>query len=506
MVDYQRLYEDMPAPRFQVYRAEDASFVLRSPNKKAASFFGDLEVADSEEFRLDALISQDDYMTFSQAYDVCLSTRAAVPVYLQPLAMLPSGMRKSPRPFMVFAVQDRKGKSTGVDVIGNTHIMRHASLKEERDDALMMMSSVFDMSEVGIVVTDEKQRIARVNKSVIRNFGWSEDDLIGQDITGFVTPDVRKAMVGQQNSLISEDGQKGSGELRVIRHDGSIANVLFTAASMELSGGRMFQVFTLMDITLRKRMEETLRASKDRADSASRAKTVFLANMSHELRTPLNAIMGFSEIMREGTFGPLNHPRYEGYVEDIHNSAVHLLDIINEVLDMSKVEAGKIELDETWVEVDEIINDVIRMIESRAFGKGIVFEKDIGQTLPAMYCDRRIIRQIFINLMMNAVKFSNDGGRVIVHAKTLDDGGLSLIVEDDGIGIAEDKIPQVLEPFGQVDDGGEYAAREGTGLGLPLAKAMVELHGGRLDLVSSVGKGTRVILTFSADRVQPKSA
>ncbi len=494
MVDYRRLYENMPAPRFQVKRDADGRFCVEYLNRKSSAFFGDMSVDEDSQWFLDDLIEQDCFMEFSRAYDVCSSTRAAVPISLQPVSLLPSGARRAARSFMVFPVLDKKEKLIGVDIVGNTHVVRHSSLQAERDDALMMMSAVFDLSEIGIVVTDKKNKIVRVNQSVVNVFGWPEEGLVGQNIAGFITPDGRNVLVGKQ-----EQGRVGhapaTGELRVIRSDGGISNVLFTAAEMKMSDDRVFIAYTLMDITLRKRMEESLRTAKERADAASRAKTVFLANMSHELRTPLNAIMGFSEMVVNEVFGPLQNERYLGYMKDIHFSAEHLLGIINEVLDMSKIEAGKIELDESNVCLSDLITDVIRMMESRAFGKGVVFDVDVADDIPELYCDRRILRQILINLLVNAVKFSHNDGTIFLEVfidsvANGSKGDLIIYVRDEGVGIEEDKIESVLEPFGQVREDDEYSPQEGTGLGLPLARAMVQLHGGRLELQSVLGKGT----------------
>lgn len=500
MSDYKNLYMDMPAPRFQARRDDARQMQLFNPNKMAAAFFGGLEDASDILVPLRDLFSEGDYAEFKKCYDVCLSAQASVHIELQPLASLPSGAARSMRSFTMFPVVDSKGRAQGVDVIGNAGIVRSSPAQEGQNDELLLMSAVFDLSEVGIVVTDDAHKVVRVNQSIVKNFGWNEAELMGRGITSFITADARKAFASQM--VAGVDAPRGSGELRVIRSDGSIANVLFTAAAMELSGGRVFQVYTLMDITLRKRMEETLRAAKERADSASRAKSVFLANMSHELRTPLNAIMGFSEIMIEGTFGKLVNERYTGYIDDIHSSASHLLGIINEVLDMSKIESGKVELDEEWESLGEIIISVVRMMESRAFGKSISFACDLSLDLPEVFCDKRIFRQVFINLLMNAVKFSGEGDVIRIHASMRESGRLCVHVIDQGTGIPEDKIEQVLEPFGQVDDSNEYLPQEGTGLGLPIAKAMVEMHDGELDLKSVLGQGTEVLVFLPSSRLR----
>jgi signal transduction histidine kinase len=202
------------------------------------------------------------------------------------------------------------------------------------------------------------------------------------------------------------------------------------------------------------------------------------------------------------TFGPLGNLKYQEYLGDIHVSARHLLEIINEVLDMSKIEAGKIELDEQDMDMGEAVESVMRMMASRAFSGGIRMESHIAPELPALFADPRLVRQVLINLVSNAVKFSKPGGKIDVIAEMRADHEMVIRVEDTGIGIARNKIQQALEPFGQIHDSA-HAAKEiqGTGLGLPLAKAMVELHGGHLTLDSDTNQGTRVAIYFPARRV-----
>ena len=239
--------------------------------------------------------------------------------------------------------------------------------------------------------------------------------------------------------------------------------------------------------------------AKYRAEAASRAKSVFLANMSHELRTPLNAIVGFSEIMKQGILGPLGNPKYLEYAEDIYDAGNHLTDIINDILDLSKVEAGKEELQEEVIEITGLLNSVRKLVSSRAHEASVRLEFDVARELPALRADQRKLKQIFVNLLSNAIKFTDAGGRVTFRAWYSGDGGMVFQVADTGIGIATEDVPIALAPFRQVEHG---LARkyQGTGLGLTLAKTLVEMHGGSLDLQSQPGVGTTVTVRLPASR------
>ncbi|MFQ5784121.1 MAG: ATP-binding protein [Alphaproteobacteria bacterium] len=249
-----------------------------------------------------------------------------------------------------------------------------------------------------------------------------------------------------------------------------------------------------------RRAEESSRQARETAEVANRAKSEFLANVSHELRTPLNAIIGFSEIIMGEMFGPIGSQQYKDYVKDIHDSGSHLYSVINDILDVSKVEAGELELIEENVDVADAIARSVRMINERAASSKVTITVEVPEDLPKLLGDERKLKQILLNLLSNAVKFTPEGGTVTATAGVDADGGLRITVSDTGIGIAEKDIGEVMRPFGQVDS--TLARRyEGTGLGLPLTKALVELHDGTLDLNSEIDRGTTVIVRLPRERV-----
>ncbi len=251
--------------------------------------------------------------------------------------------------------------------------------------------------------------------------------------------------------------------------------------------------------------EEKVLKAKEHAELANRAKSEFLANMSHELRTPLNAVIGFSDMICSETFGPVGSPKYLEYVKDINGAGVHLLELINDILDLSKIEAGKVELYEEYVDASHVIRSCLTLVKERAADAGVLLEHDIASSLPALRADKRKLKQILLNLLSNAVKFTLAGGKVTIRSWFRTDDGYVFQVADTGIGIALEDIPKALAPFRQID-GDLNRKYEGTGLGLPLTKALTELHGGSLDLQSEVGVGTTVTVRFPAERIVPEAA
>jgi len=249
---------------------------------------------------------------------------------------------------------------------------------------------------------------------------------------------------------------------------------------------------------LEKSLEDRAAALTEAA-AANKAKSDFLAAMSHELRTPLNAIIGFSEMMTTQLFGPLGNHRYWTYATDIHESGTHLLSLINDILDLSQLDARKTELFEQSASFAAIVADARRMVEKQAEGGGVALAVDVPADLPCILVDTRRIKQVLINVLSNAVKFTPRGGHVDLTAR-LRSGGLAIVIRDTGIGIKKELIAKALENYGQINSD-TARKHKGTGLGLPLAKQLMELHGGSLTLESEPGVGTCITLTVPACRV-----
>ena len=290
-------------------------------------------------------------------------------------------------------------------------------------------------------------------------------------------------------------------EYRLRVADGDYRWILDCGLGQRDASGRVYRMAgSISDITERKSHEVELRLAKEQAEIANRAKTEFLANMSHELRTPLNAVIGFSDIIRQELIGPVGKPKYRDYAEDIYQSGIHLLEVINDILDVAKIEAGKEDLVEEIVDVDQSVQSALRLVRQRAVANGLAVTVALPEDMPPIRADARKIKQMLINLLSNSIKFTQPGGHVTISAARAPNGGLRIAVADTGIGIAAADLPNALSPFGQIDS---HLTRkhQGTGLGLTLVQAMAKLHGASFDIASESNKGTTVTLEFPAARV-----
>ena len=407
-------------------------------------------------------------------------------------------LRLSGLPVFSTATGDFLGyRGTARDITQETEAWERVAQSSNR-----LTEAIESISE-GFALFDADERLVLCNSKYCSMFPATADLLE----PGIAFADFVRATAASGGIVLgAEMAQSWSKRQHQLRQDGQIS------FELQLGDGRWVKVADRMtadgstvgiltDITELKRREEALSAAKEQAEIASRSKTEFLANISHELRTPLNAIIGFTEIMRDEIFGPVGSRQYQDYLGDIHASARHLLDVINDILDVAKAEAGKLELDEEEVVIATVIRATTRLVQERAHRTDQTIVINAPAELPLVYADERKLKQILLNLLSNAIKFTPAGGRIEIVAKLDPSGDFLLHVADTGIGIAPEDVAVALAPFGQVD-GALSRKYEGTGLGLPLTRAMVELHGGTLSIASRPHEGTTVTVRLPAERVR----
>ena len=358
--------------------------------------------------------------------------------------------------------------------------------------------NLIDGSIQGMFVHQDWE-ILYANDTAAQIFGYEVEDFIGRSVIDLVSPQERGVIADiRRRRLAGDHDVPERYEFSGVQADGSNVVVEIFSRLVEWEGQTAIQA-TLMDITRRREIEQNLIAAKEAAEKADRSKTEFLGNMSHELRTPLNAIIGFSQLIRDKIMGDLN-PHYVDYAGSIHASGMHLLEVVNDLLDVASIESGAMVLSEDDVELAVVIRSCERMLRTRAQKAELLISVDIPEKGMSVRGDPRRLKQILINLVNNAIKFTRPGGHIIVRAYHSGTGEPVLEVEDNGIGISEEDQKIIFDAFIRVNSA-FVSEREGTGLGLPLVHALTVLHGGRITLESAVGKGTKIAVVLPKERL-----
>jgi PAS domain S-box-containing protein len=364
------------------------------------------------------------------------------------------------------------------------------------------LRAILDTATDGIITLDKTGKIHTFSAGAEAIFGYRIAEVADKPFIDLLEKDSRKtvrdylaALQGPGLASVFNDGR----EVNAIVKQGGTVPLFLTIGALQSKSSTAAFCAVVRDITQWKRTEKELREAKETAEATSKQKSEFLARISHELRTPLNAIMGFSEVMRLERFGEIKNDRYRGYVNDIHSSGGLLLSLINDLLDLSKVEAGQLELNFTSVNLSDTADNAIKMLQEAATGARVVIRKAMPADLPNVVADQRSMRQIMLNVISNAIKFTDPGGQVIVSALTNQSGELKFRVKDTGIGMNEDQLRDALEPFKRVVTQGREV--QGTGLGLPLTKALAEANRTSFNISSEPRKGTLIELTFPTTRV-----
>lgn len=365
-------------------------------------------------------------------------------------------------------------------------------------DSEMRYRYLVDGSIQGLFVHRDWE-ILYANDAAAHMFGYDVDDFIGCSVMDIISPNERGVLADIRRRRLAGDGDVPDRyEFRGLKSDGTEVAIEIFSSLVDWDGSPAIQA-TIMDVTRRKQTEYNLLKAKEAAEHADRTKTEFLANMSHELRTPLNAIIGFSQLIRDKIMGDLN-AHYVDYAGSIHASGMHLLEVVNDLLDVASIESGAMMLSDEEVEIALIIRSCERMLRTRAQKAELLISVDIADPGLTVRGDARRLKQIVINLVNNAIKFTRPGGHVVVRAYVSDADELVLEVEDSGIGISGEDQKVIFDAFTRVNSS-FVSEREGTGLGLPLVHALTEMHGGRITLDSEPGRGTKIAVILPPERL-----
>lgn len=415
-----------------------------------------------------------------------------------------TGLALTTRVGDAIAVTVRSTETEWADAPAQLMLVRRAFSQEAaqltRDSRVLELEAILDTATDGVILFDEAGRILSLNRSAEALFGYHQREVVGSAITVLLAPESHMVALDYLEGLRSpgvasllNDGREVLGRER----QGGTIPLFMTMGSVGEGANRKFCA-VLRDMTTFKKAEGELVGAKRAAEEASAQKSDLLAKISHEIRTPLNAILGFAEVMLEERFGPIGNDRYKEYLRDVHASGSHVISLVNDLLDLAKVEAGRLELSFTGVNLNDLVSSCVTLLQPQAARDRIVMRMSFAPKLPTVVADERSVRQIVLNLVSNAIKFTDAGGQVIVSTAMTDRGEVAFRVRDTGIGMTESEVEAALEPFRQVATSRKPG---GTGLGLPLTKALVEANRGALQIASNPNEGTLVEVIFPPTRV-----
>jgi PAS domain S-box-containing protein len=362
------------------------------------------------------------------------------------------------------------------------------------------IATLLNNSPAPIYFNDKQSRFVMINQRYANVYGIKMENAVGRTSHELFPPDMAK-------SFSDHDQQVIESRSLIVREE-QIGDATFLTAKFPI----IDQYRNLLgvggietDISKRVSVEMAYREARDEAEAANRSKSAFLANKSHELRTPLNSVIGFSDRLLSGTLGEIENPLYREYLSIVRKAGEHLLDHINDILDLSRIEAGKLELDETNFDIEKVISDAVRLTAERAGSVGLVVSEKIAPDLPLVHADERQIKQIIINLISNAIKFTDPGGQIIIAAALIDSQEIEIYIKDSGVGISAEDLERVQKPFIQVADAMTQQHTR-SGLGLSIVRSIIKLHGGTMRLESELGKGTTVFLSLQKRRLKFKKS
>jgi PAS domain S-box-containing protein len=379
---------------------------------------------------------------------------------------------------------------------GSDNRVPDASLRRENHE----LKAILDTATDGVLVLDRDGRLLSANRSAQALFGYDAGDFLELSMGDLLAPESQRSVLQHLDRLahgtgagILDAGYEAIGRVR----QGGLVPLYITIGRIE-DGEKLCAV--LRDLTAWKRTEEELTNAKRAAEKASTAKSDFLAKISHEIRTPLNAIIGFSEVMMDERFGPVGSERYRQYLKDIHASGGHLMSLLGDLLDLSKIETGKLDLTFVSVNLNNLVQQCVAIMQEQANRERVIIRTSLPASLPQIIADARSMRQIALNLLSNSIKFTGAGGQVIISTALTDDHEVVLRVRDTGTGMSEKELQTALEPFQQVAAAARWGS-SGTGLGLPITKALTEANHARFRITSHIDDGTLVEVTFPTSRV-----